>query len=98
MIHYRNVCFMTLTDSPTFTKVTGKNPFRNNAANYDQGKTLIHWASGIFTNASLVSTWEIPFANTRFKTLYPVDLRAFGRDIAAGYREYLDTPNTPCAD
>jgi len=64
----------------------------NSAANYKQGNTLIMWATGVFTNAALISSWEIPFANSRFKTLYPADLRAFGRDVAAGYREHLEPP------
>ena len=62
----------------------------NKTTNYSQGKTLAQWAMGVFTNAALVSCWEIPFANSRYRTLYPKDWRAFGRDVAAGYREYLE--------
>ena len=71
----------------------------NTTANYSQGRTLTQWAMGVFTNAALVSSWEIPFANSRYRTLYPKDWRAFGRDVAAGYREHLEPSGGPeCVD
>ena len=71
----------------------------NKTTNYSQGKTLTQWAMSVFTNAALISSWEIPFANSRYRTLYPKDWRAFGRDIAAGYREHLEPFGGPeCVD
>jgi len=68
----------------------------NNASNWTQGMPLIHWAAGVFPDAALITTFEIPFANQRFKTLYPADFRAFGRDVALAYRAYLK--ETECID
>jgi len=61
----------------------------NGTANFTKGMPLVHWASGVFTNAAVITTFEIPFANQRFRTLYPVDFRGFGRDIALAYRACL---------
>lgn len=40
--------------------------------------------------ASFVTTFEIPFANQREITLGAANLKAFGRDILAGWREYAE--------
>ena len=61
----------------------------NSGANYTQGKTMVQWSAGALHDLKLTTSWEIPFANARFKTLYPADFRAFGRDLAQAYRDYL---------
>ena len=62
----------------------------NTAKNYTQGSTMIQWAIRTWPEAPLHIAFEIPFANARYLTLYPPKFRAFGRDIAAALREFLD--------
>ena len=61
----------------------------NTWRNYAQGASIKGWASKSLPFVKLSTTWEIPFANQREKTLYPDDFRAFGGDVLAGWREYL---------
>ena len=61
----------------------------NTSANYGKGDTLVLWAVRELPPSGLRTSYEIPFANARFKTLEPQDLRAFGRDVAAAWRDYL---------
>ena len=62
----------------------------NAAKNYTQGSTLTQWALRTWPDTPLVIAFEIPFANARYLTLYPPKFRAFGRDIAAALRDYLE--------
>ena len=61
----------------------------NSGANYAKGRTLIQWSVGALSGLKLATSWEIPFANARFRTLCPADFRAFGRDMADAYWVYL---------
>ena len=72
----------------------------NSDANYAKGRTLVQWASAEFPESALTTTFEIPFANARRKTLQPDDLRTFGRDLAMALRVYLEeTKGLPdCVD
>ena len=63
----------------------------NAPKNFTQGRTINTWANETFPDSKLVTTWEIPFANQREKTLYPADFRSFGRDVIDGWREYFAT-------
>lgn len=63
----------------------------NTGANFKQGLTLNAWAQANVPSARFVTSWEIPFANARKKTLYPKEFRAFGRDLMAAWRSYLMT-------
>ena len=70
----------------------------NSNSNYAQGKGLKAWALAL-PSVRLTTTFEIPFANSRFKTLHQAELRAFGRDAVKAYREFLTTPELPyCVD
>ena len=62
----------------------------NTAKNYTQGSTLTQWAIRTMPNCRLAVAFEIPFANHRRMTLTPPKFRAFGGDIAAALREFLD--------
>ena len=62
----------------------------NTEKNYTQGSTMIQWAIRTWPEAPLHIAFEIPFANHRYQTLYPPKFRAFGRDIAAALRDYLE--------
>ena len=62
----------------------------NTAKNYTQGLTMAQWAIRTWPDAKLHIAFEIPFANARYLTLYPPKFRAFGRDIAAAVKEFLE--------
>ena len=51
---------------------------------------MIQWAIRTWPDAKLHIAFEIPFANARYLTLYPPKFRAFGRDIAAAVKEFLE--------
>ena len=61
----------------------------NKPSNYKEGRSFARWAKDDLDGCRFALTFEIPFANAREKTLYPKDFKAFGRDIAAAWREYL---------
>lgn len=61
----------------------------NAGGNWTKGKSLAVWATETLPDAALVTAFEIPFANTRFRTLHPDDFRAFGRDIVRALKEFL---------
>lgn len=50
---------------------------------------MIQWAIRTWPEAPLHISFEIPFANARYLTLYPPKFRAFGRDIAAAVKEFI---------
>ena len=62
----------------------------NSAANYEKGQTLEHFAAYVLReNGSLVTLWEVPFANAHGgRTLSGDDFRALGRDIADALSVY----------
>ena len=51
---------------------------------------MAQWAIRTWPDAKLHIAFEIPFANARYLTLYPPKFRAFGRDIAAAVKEFLE--------
>lgn len=61
----------------------------NGAANFHQGLTLKMWAGEYLKDIRLASAFEIPFANSRFKTLRQDEFRAFGKDIIRAFRVFL---------
>ena len=63
----------------------------NSPGNYDQGMPLTMWVVKCYAKCLYATTFEIPFANQRFYTLHVQDFKAFGRDIAAGLKKYLET-------
>ena len=62
----------------------------NTAKNYTQGSTLTQWAVRTMPDCRLAVAFEIPFANHRRMTLTQPKFRAFGGDIAAAIREFLE--------
>ena len=63
----------------------------NTDANYTKGSTFIQWTARHHTAAALATSFEIPFANVDSITLDEAKFRAFGRDVAVAFREFLVT-------
>lgn len=64
----------------------------NHAGNYgSRGLPSRRWAELTWPDIALATTFEIPFANARFMTLEPDDLRRFGGAIAAAVVVFFKT-------
>jgi hypothetical protein len=63
----------------------------NTGSAYDPGKSFCRWAAEL-PGIRLASTIEIPYANVAGSPVTPETARAFGRDLAAAIRAYLDLP------
>ncbi len=63
----------------------------NTSSNYTSGILFSHWA-GKLPNIRFASTVEIPYANVSGQSVTPDSARAFGADLAAALRIFLDNP------
>ena len=59
--------------------------------NYTKGSTFIQWAARRWPEMPLATSFEIPYANVDAITLDEAKFRGFGRDLAAAFREFLET-------
>ena len=63
----------------------------NTGANYTKGSTFIQWVARHWPEMPLATSFEIPFANVDSITLDEAKFRGFGRDLAAAFREFLES-------
>jgi len=61
----------------------------NTAKNYAQGMSSSRWAGGL-PGIRLATTIELPYANASGQEVNADTARAFGKDVAAGLRAYLE--------
>ncbi len=64
----------------------------NTAENFKQGTSSSSWGAGL-PQIRLATTFELPYANAGGKEVNADSARAFGRDLAATLKAYLESPD-----